>query len=174
MDWCETDSDWKFKAGIYFYLRTPDAIGSKFYIGTVADYGFVRRQTLHNARKGYLRILYPYHPYFGQTFEVFGSAGGLRDLVYVRMSNNATRGVPAWMFDETICASIRCADHPIIDCQALLRLAQLLALQVESRGIGRHESSFAQSKIPSKASSPDDTDAGEVASRRSNTKRGSK
>ena len=133
------------------------------------------RQTLHNARSGYLRILYPYHPCFGQTFEVFGSAGGLRDLVYVRMPNNATRGIPAWMFDETICASIRCADHPMIDCQALLKLAQLLDLQVESRGIGRHESSFAQSKIASKApSSPDDTDAGEVASKRSNTKRRSK
>jgi hypothetical protein len=133
------------------------------------------RQTLHNARSGYLRILYPYHPCFGQTFEVFGSAGGLRDLVYVRMPNNATRGIPAWMFDETICASIRCADRPMIDCQALLKLAQLLDLQVESRGSGRHESSFAQSKIASKArSSPDDTDAGEVASKRSNTKRRSK
>src|SRR6516162_337732 len=64
------------------------------------------RQTLHNARSVYLRILYPYHPCFGQTFEAFGSAGGLRDLVYVRMPNNATRGIPAWMFDETIYASI--------------------------------------------------------------------
>ena len=154
---------------------TGDATGSKCSIGMAADYGYARRQTLHNARNGYLRILYPYHPYFGQTFEVFGSAGGLRDLVYARMPNNATRGIPAWMFDETICASIRCADHPIIDCQALLRLAQLLDLQVESRGIGRHESSFAQSKIASEApSSPDDTGAGEIASKRSNTKRGSK
>ena len=140
-----------------------------------AVYDLAARQTLHNARSGYLRILYPYHPCFGQTFEEFGSAGGLRDLVYVRMPNNATRGIPAWMFDETICASIRCADRPMIDCQALLKLAQLLDLQVESRGIGRHESSFAQSKIASKApSSPDDTDAGEVASKRSNTKRRSK
>jgi hypothetical protein len=135
-------------------------------------YGFVPRQTLHNARSGYLRILYPYHPCFGQTFEVFGSAGGLRDLVYVRMPNNATRGFPAWMFDESICASIRCADRPTIDCQALLRLAQLLDLQVESRGNGRHESPIPQSKIASKASSsPDDSGAGEVASKRSNTKR---
>ena len=108
------------------------------------------RQTLHNARSGYLRILYPYHPCFGQTFEVFGSAGGLRDLVYVRMPNNATRGIPAWMFDETICSSIRCADRPMIDCQALLKLAQLLDLQVESRGIGKHESSIPESKIASK------------------------
>jgi hypothetical protein len=138
-------------------------------------YGFVPRQTFHNARKGYLRVLYPYHPYYGQTFEVFGSNGGLRDLVYVRMPNNATRGIPAWMFDESICASVRCADRATIDCQALLRLAQLLDLQVESRGIEEHESSIPRSKIASKISSSSvDTGAGEVASKRSNTKRRSK
>jgi hypothetical protein len=156
-------------------LPTPDAIGSKFYIGTVADYGFVRRQTLYNARKGYLRVLYPYHPYYGQTFEVFGSNGGLRDLVYIRMPNNATRGIPAWMFDEAICASIRCIDRPTIDCRALLRLAQLLDLQAESRSIGGHESSIPESKIASNISSSSaDTGAGQVAFKRSDAKRRSK
>jgi hypothetical protein len=147
--------------------RSSKASSSSLRLRTAAGYGCAPRQTFHNARSGYLRILYPYHPCFGQTFEVFGSAGGLRELVYVRMPSNATRGIPsAWMFDETISASIRRADRPVIDCQALLRLAQLLDLQVESRGIGRHESSNAQSKIASKApSSPDDTGAGEVASK---------
>jgi hypothetical protein len=117
----------------------------------------------------------PYHPYYGQTFEVFGANGGLRDLVYIRMPNNATRGIPAWMFDEAICASVRCADRAAIDCQALLRLAQLLDFQVESRGIGRHESSIPESKIASKiSSSSDNTCAGEVAFKRSNAKRRSK
>jgi hypothetical protein len=153
----------------------PDAIGSRCCIGTGADYGCARRQTLHNARKGYLRVLYPYHPYYGQTFEVFGSNGGLRDLVYIRMPNNATRGIPAWMFDETICASIRCADRPTIDCQVLLRLAQLLDLQAESRGIGGHESSIPESEIASKiSSSSDETGAREVAFKRSDAKRRSK
>jgi len=59
------------------------AIGLNFCSGMGADYEFAQRQTLYNARSGYLRILYPYHPYFGQSFEVFGSAGGLRDLVYM-------------------------------------------------------------------------------------------
>ena len=173
--WCVIGSNSSPGVVICFYSATNRVIGLKYYSGTATDYGFARRETLHNARSGYLRILYPYHPYFGQSFEVFGSAGGLRDLVYVRMPNNATRGIPAWMFDETICASIRCADRPIIDCQALLRLAQLLDLQVKSRGTGRHESSFAQSKIaPKTPSSPDDTGAGDVASKRSNSKRRSK
>jgi hypothetical protein len=153
----------------------PEGTDSKSYTGTGRAFGVVPRQTLHNARKGYLRVLYPYHPYYEQTCEVFGSNGGLRDLVYIRMPNNATRGIPAWMFDETICASIRCADRPTIDCRALLRLAQMLDLQAESRGIGGHESSIPESKIASKiSSSSDDTGAREVTFKRSGAKRCSK
>jgi hypothetical protein len=97
-------------------------------------------------------------------------------LVYLRMPNNTTRGIPAWMFDESICASVRCADRAIIiDLQALLRLAQLLDLQLPSRGIERHESSVPRSRIACKISSwPVNTGAGKVSSKRSNSKRRSK
>lgn len=150
-------------------------IGSKYCIGMGPGYGSAVRQTLHNARKGYLRVLYPYHPYYGQTLQVFGAGGGLRDLVYVRMPNNTTRGIPAWMFDESICASVRCADRAIIDCQALLRLAQLLDLRLENRGIEGHESSVPRSKTACKISSSSvSTGAGKVSSKRSNAKRRSK
>ena len=149
--------------GMCFCSPMPEGTGSRFYTGTAAAFGAAPRETLHNARKGYLRVLYPYHPYYGQTFEVFGADGGLRDLVYIRMPNNATRGIPAWMFDEAICASVRCADRPMIDCQALLRLAQLLDLQPQSRGIEGHESSIPRSKIACKISSSSvDTGAGKV------------
>jgi hypothetical protein len=172
---CETSLDWKSGPGICFCLLMPKETDSKSYTGTGRVFGVVPRQTLHNARKGYLRVLYPYHPYYRQTFEVFGSNGGLRDLVYIRMPNNATRGIPAWMFDEAICASIRCADRATIDCRALLRLAQLLDLQAESRSIGAHESSIPESKIASKISpSSADTGAGQVAFKRSDAKRRSK
>jgi hypothetical protein len=30
------------------------------------------------------------------------------------------------MFDETICARVRCAERPMVDCQALLSLTHLL------------------------------------------------
>ena len=139
----------------------PEGTGSRFYTGTAAAFGAAPRETLHNARKGYMRVLYPYHPYYGRTLEVFGVGGGLRDLVYVRMPNNTTRGIPAWMFDESICASVRCADRAIIDFQALLRLAQLLDIQLENRGIERHESSVPRPKIACKiSSSPVNTGAG--------------
>src|SRR5215831_15852605 len=149
--------------------------GSSYCSGTARAYGVAERETLHNARKGYLRVLYPYHPYYGRTLEVFGAGGGSRDLVHVRMPNNTTRGIPAWMFDESICASVRCADRAIIDCQALLKLAQLLDLRLKNRGIEGHESSASRSKTACKISSSSvNTGAGKVSSKRSNAKRRSK
>jgi hypothetical protein len=86
-----------------------------------------------------LKLLYPFHPLFGTPLEVFGAAGGERDLVYVRLPNNTTRGVPAWMFDQAICASVKTAERPIIDSGALWRLAQLLdSLRPEVHSAG-HE-----------------------------------
>ena len=113
-----------------------------------ADYGFAQRQTLHNARKGYLRVLYPYHPYYGQTFEVFGSNGGLRDLVYIRMPNNATRGIPAWMFDEVTCTRVRSVEHPVVEYDALFRLAELLDSAKGRLRSGANESTTASSEKP--------------------------
>ena len=153
-----------------------DAIGSKYYIGTAPGCGSAVKQTLHNARKGYLRVLYPYHPLSEQVLEVFGASGGLRDLVYVRMPNNATRGIPAWMFDEAICGSVRSADSPIINCHVLWSLARLLDGHWEGRGIERHGSSISRSKAISNASgAPDDTGAGQrSSSKRTNARRRSK
>ena len=174
-DWSETNSVWKSGPGICSCSLMPEGTGSRFYTGMAPAFGAAPRETLHNARKGYLRVLYPYHPYYGQTLEVFGAGGGLRDLVYVRMPNNTTRGIPAWMFDESICASVRCANRAIIDFQALLRLAQLLDLELQSRGIERHESSVPRSRIACKISSWSvNTGAGKVSSKRSNAKRRSK
>lgn len=73
--------------------------------------------------------------------EVFGAAGGDRDLVYIRLPNSTTRGVPAWMFDESICAGIRSAERPAIDCRALLRLAQLLDSWMPDAHSAGHEPS---------------------------------
>jgi hypothetical protein len=97
-------------------------------------------------------------------------------LVYVRMPNNATRGIPAWMFDQSVCGSVRKADFPIINCQALLSLGRLLDGQSEGRGIKRHGSSISRSKAISIASaSPDDTGAGQgLSSKRKNARRRSK
>lgn len=47
-------------------------------------------------------------------------------MPYVRLPNNTTKGIPAWMVDEAACAHIRTASDPTVDPQALLRLVALL------------------------------------------------
>ena len=85
---------------------------------------------------------------------MLGGAGGRKDIVYVRLANNTTRGIPAWMFDEAICASVRSADRPIIDCQALLRLTRLLdSACSESRSAG-HERTTSSPQNPVAESQP--------------------
>jgi len=104
-----------------------------------------------------LKLLYPFHPLFGTPLEVFGAAGGERDLVYVRLPNNTTRGVPAWMFDEAICAGVKSAERSTIDCGALLQLAQLLdSLRPKVHSAG-HEPTNTPSQINNIVNPPPDT-----------------
>jgi hypothetical protein len=85
------------------------------------------------------KILYPFHPLSGMDCETFGSAGGERDMVYVRLADRSTRGVPAWMFDPVVCSTVRLAETPLIECGALAGLAVLLAHHREIARTGGHE-----------------------------------
>ncbi len=110
--------------------------------------------TLHNARLSRsAKVLYPHHPLFGGELEVFGGAGGQRDLLYVKLPNSTTRGVPAWMFDEVICSTVRDAEQPVTDCGALLRLAQLLDSVAGRSPTGNDDNSRSQAKSISVAAS---------------------
>jgi hypothetical protein len=93
------------------------------------------------------RVLYPFHR-GGQVLEIFGSVAGTRDLVYVRLASGATRGFPVWMFDEAVCASVRCAEQATIDCVALLGVARLLDAQQGKLRSAGHEAP-SQPPIPS-------------------------
>jgi hypothetical protein len=73
-------------------------------------------------------------------------------MICVRLPDNTTRGVPAWMFDEALCANVRPADKPLIGWQALLNLSCLLEC---CQPVGRsapHE--FTSAIKPGAASSP--------------------
>ena len=97
---------------------------------------------VQNARFGlFPQILYQFHPLFGKPHETFGSAGGERDMVYVRLPDRSTRGVPAWMFDAVVCCTVRLAETPLIACGALAGLAVLLAQHQEIARTGSHEPS---------------------------------
>ncbi len=103
--------------------------------------GYTQTGTLHNARIGlFSKILYPYHPLFGKDCESFGSAGGKRDMVYVRLADRSTRGVPAWMFDPVVCAGVKAADQPLIEYAALVELSVLLAQHEPNARTGGHGS----------------------------------
>lgn len=72
------------------------------------------------------RLLYPYHPLYGEQMEITGAIGGERDLIYVRLHDTTTRGLPTWMFDPELCDSVRMVEKPVVECAALLSLAALL------------------------------------------------
>ena len=140
-------------------------------------FGFVPTSTLQTAHIGsFSKLLYPYHPLFGKEFEVFGAAGGERDIIYVRLPNRTTRGIPAWMFDEIICARVRCAERPTVDCRALLSFAHLLdSAQPTPRSARRELILPAPQKSASSAASqpPSSTSSGSCASDCAHPKRGS-
>lgn len=47
-------------------------------------------------------------------------------MVYVRLPDQSSCGVPAWMFDPVVCAGVRTADVPLIECAALVELSILV------------------------------------------------
>jgi hypothetical protein len=102
-------------------------------------FGYTQTGTLHNARIGlFSKILYRYHPLFGKDCESFGSAGGKRDMVYVRLADRSTRGVPAWMFDPVVCAGVKAAAEPLIECAAFVELSVLLEQHEANVRTGGH------------------------------------
>jgi hypothetical protein len=92
------------------------------------------------------KILYPYHPLFGKDHEAFGSAGGERDMVYVRLADRSTRGVPAWMFDPAACSGVKLADKPAVAFGALVELSRLLDRREAVERIGVNETTRKQRK----------------------------
>jgi hypothetical protein len=113
--------------GISISSRTAGAICSKYSSSTAVAFGFAPRHTHHTARVGSIaKVLYPFHPLSGMELELLGSAAGDREVVYVRLPNSATRGIPAWMLDAAICSSVRMSERPIVSWSALCKLARLL------------------------------------------------
>lgn len=84
-------------------------------------------------------IIYPFRPLFGKDYESFGSAGGKRDMVCLRLPDQSTRGVPAWMFDPVVCSGVKAADKPLIECAALVELSVLLTDHQTNARTGGHE-----------------------------------
>ncbi|RYD28163.1 MAG: hypothetical protein EOP86_23490 [Verrucomicrobiaceae bacterium] len=72
---------------------------------------------------------------------MLGCAGGLKNIVYVRLPDTTTRGIPSWMLDEAVCDGMSVIPRPVIAPQALRALADLLlAIVSQEKGNGKEGS----------------------------------
>ena len=58
------------------------------------------------------KLLYRYHPLFRADCDALEIIGVRSDMFVTRLPDGTHRGVPAWMFDAEVCASIRNAPQP--------------------------------------------------------------
>lgn len=114
----------------------------------VADLGCRTRQhktTLINVRA----VRYPFHPWFGR--DVFVCADFSRReqaVLHCRLDADAPRPleIPAWMVDDTICATVTVTLQPRVSVSALRLLRQLLDTRLASAGSIDEQHPFAPSK----------------------------
>ena len=68
-------------------------------------------------------------------------------MIYVRLPDKSTKGVPAWMFDPGVCAGVRLEEMPVIDCRALVALSRLLDRRgTEGRSVPHDQTTNIDSK----------------------------
>jgi len=94
----------------------------------------------HTARfRRFAKLLYPYHPLFRAGPPDLEIIGLRSDMLVTQLPDGTRRGIPAWMFDEVICATVRDSSHPIMDSASLLDLIKLLELNGREIRIARDE-----------------------------------
>jgi hypothetical protein len=93
------------------------------------DCSYVPRDMSHTARfTGVAKLLYPYHPLFHAGDVSLEIIGERSDMLVARLPDGTRRGIPAWMFDEGVCAAVRNSSHPIVHVDSLLEIIDLLEL----------------------------------------------
>jgi hypothetical protein len=81
----------------------------------------------HTARfRGFAKLLYPFHPLFDADGAALEIVERRSDMLVTRLPDGSRRGIPAWMFDETVCREVRQTDRPRVDATSLLELMDLL------------------------------------------------
>lgn len=100
----------------------------------------VSRDLSHTARlRQFAELLYPYHPLFRAGFADLEIIGVRSDMLVTRLPDGTRRGIPAWMFDEVTCATVRESSYPIVDAASLLALVKFLELNGWEIRIARDE-----------------------------------
>jgi len=93
-----------------------------------APRGTTRQHKTHKTE--YREVRYPWHPLFGQRVVVRAERRRAEQwsLRCAQCDDPRIRGfeMPAWMFDEVVCAAMRLADEPRVIWTALAELRKLL------------------------------------------------
>lgn len=72
--------------------------------------------------------MYLYHPLFkgGPTeLEIIAVRS---DMLVAQIPDSLRRGIPAWMFDQEICGSVRDLPQAVVEISSLLEIAKLLEM----------------------------------------------
>ena len=121
-------------------MKHAPAIGSSCSTSTAPGFACWPRDLSHTARfRHFAKLLYPYHPLFRGGPTELEIVGARSDMLVTRLPDGTRRGIPAWMFDEGICATVRDASYPIVDIASLLELMKLLELNGREIRIARDE-----------------------------------
>jgi hypothetical protein len=76
-------------------------------------------------------VLYPWHPWYGRTVWVYDvrvkTQGTFVDCSLEQICEAPARQVPQWMFDPSVCHQMHLRHSPVVSCQALVELKELLA-----------------------------------------------
>ena len=109
---------------IFFCSPTNTGTGSRPFTGTAADFGSAQTDSSHTARfTRSAKLLYPYHPLFDAGLAPLEIIGMRSDMLVTRLPDGTRRGIPAWMFDEEVCAAVR----SIVHAACLLEIVDILA-----------------------------------------------
>src|SRR6185437_11557033 len=92
------------------------------------------RQKTHGAASELRRLCYPWHRWYDHDVLTHNGKGVYAVLSYAcRLPEkpDAILQIPRWMFDPKLCAAMRVAERPEVDCATLRDLQRLIA---ERRG----------------------------------------
>jgi hypothetical protein len=60
-------------------------------------------------------------------------------MLVARLADGSRRGIPAWIFDPSVCNEVRKLSQPVVETRALLEIAHLLELNGQRKITARDE-----------------------------------
>jgi len=112
------------------YIFSPNPLGEflQFYLicRTLRMKPAPRARWGNTAHKvNFVKIYYPFHPYFEEELKVVRQDKG--NIFHVKAPDGTVRGIPIWMTDKDKCSQIKESPFPYCSLNALKDLRELLS-----------------------------------------------